>query len=133
MYAEIPNRDDDPPLNLMFVRVRVSPSNAVAVREAVARWTACDVPVVLTFMRYYDVEVPAVRHWSFTGPTHTFKKHILNSYWCPRPEFMRAVMAEFVENRLVTMCGTLESGYCRDCRNCETYYWQAKKRMRGEW
>jgi hypothetical protein len=27
------------------------------------------------------------------------------------------------------MCGTPTSHLCRDCRNCEAYYWLAKRRM----
>jgi hypothetical protein len=45
---------------------------------------------------------------------------------------MRYVMKRYVDNRLVSMCGSIDVGYCRACRNCETYFWQAKKRMAGE-
>jgi hypothetical protein len=45
---------------------------------------------------------------------------------------MRYVMKCYVDNRLVSMCGSIDVGYCRACRNCETYFWQAKKRMAGE-
>jgi hypothetical protein len=65
-------------------------------------------------------------------PPYEFKKHILNSYWCPTTEFMRRILEWFKRNRLVTMCGTPIGGLCKDCRNCETYYLQTMKRMRGE-
>ena len=48
-------------------------------------------------------------------------RHI-NSYWCPTKDFMRYVMKRYEDNRLVSMCGSIDVGYCRACRNCETYY-----------
>jgi len=119
------------PANLMFVRIRVSPANRQLTHDAVRAWTARQVPVVLTFMRYYDMAVPT-NGWNGIDPAYVFKKHILNSYWCPTPEYTRAVMAEFADNRLVMLCGGHEGGLCRGCRNCETHYLQAAKRLRGE-
>lgn len=120
------------PANLMFVRIRVSPANAALVVAAVAEWTAgAYVPVVLTFMRYYDQVVPA-NTWPFEGTAYEYRTHILNSYWCPTPAFTRAVMKVFEHNRLVSMCGSHLTGTCTACRNCETHYLQAAKRLRGE-
>ena len=50
-----------PAANLMFVRLRTSATNLLLVDKAVAAWTAAKVPVVITFMAYYDHEpiVPA--------------------------------------------------------------------------
>ena len=45
---------------------------------------------------------------------------------------MRWVMSRYGDNRLVSMCSSIESSYCRACRNCETHYLQAMKRLRGE-
>jgi len=110
---------------LMFVRLRVSPTNLDKIDMGVEAWTKLGVPVVLTFMRYYDenLQLPAGYEW---------KKHILNSAWCATPDFIDDVMARYSNNRLVSMCGSKNSSYCKDCLNCETYYHQAVKRMRKE-
>jgi len=119
----VPSDIDGSMTGLMFVRLRVPTTNISIIDLAVRLWTEHGFPIVLTFMRYYDAE-PADNDGRYV-----FKKSIINDYWCPTREFMASVLALYVDNPLVTMCGTLDSGYCRDCRNCETYYWQAKKRM----
>ncbi len=110
---------------IMFVRLRVSSTNIPLVIAAAKEWTDFNIPVVLTFMRYYD-----------NPPHHTgeyeWKKHILNSYWCPTKSFMYNVLSatkNFVDRRLITMCGTLDSSFCKDCRNCETFYWQTHRNL----
>jgi hypothetical protein len=125
---------DGPPANLMFVRLRVSSTNLHHIAEAVKRWTGQDVPVVLTFMAYYDAEpqVPAEVRASVGGPCYEWRVRHINSYWCPTAAFVRWVMAAYRGNRLVSYCGSLEGSYCRLCRNCETYYLQTIKRMKSE-
>jgi hypothetical protein len=122
-----------PAKNLMFVRLRVSPTNLELVAKAAAAWTQAQVPVVLTFMAYYTCEpcvpddilkvVPVCYEWKV--------RHI-NSYWCPTLAFIRYVLNQHASNRLVSYCGSLEGSYCRLCRNCETHYIQTCKRLRGE-
>lgn len=120
-----------PPANIMFARLRVSATNLHLIENAVENWTDWGVPVVLTFMAYYDAEpdVPAYVAEAVGKPCYEWKVRHINSYWCPTPAFMRYVIGLFNKDRLVTMCGTYTSPYCRDCRNCETHYWQTKKRM----
>ena len=110
--------------NLMFIRLRVSPSNLNLIDEAIEEWTQGEikVPVVLTLMRYYDNE-PKENNDQFE-----FGKHVLNSYWCPTKKFTKKIIRRYNKNELVTMCGTLKSPYCRDCNNCEKYYFEAIKR-----
>ena len=60
---------------------------------------------------------------------YEWKVRHVNPYWCPTRKFKQRVMRQF-GGHLVTMCGTLDSNWCRDCRNCETYYWQAVKRIK---
>jgi hypothetical protein len=122
------------PANLMFVRLRVSSTNLELVREQVANWSDWIVPVVLTFMAYYDAEpqVPAEVLEAVGGPCYEWRVRHINSYWCPTAAFIRWVMAQYRGNRLVSYCGSLEGSYCRLCRNCETYYVQTIKRMKGE-
>ncbi len=45
---------DSVPKNLMFVRVRVNTWNLALVDQVVAHYSTCEVPVVLTFMAYYN-------------------------------------------------------------------------------
>ncbi len=123
----------DPPANLMFVRLRVSTTNLYHVISAVHCWTSMGVPVVLTFMAYYDQE-PPMAGWAerCVGPLeecYVWKVRHINSYWCATPKFQRWVLSLFQRNRLVTMCGTPDSGYCLTCRSCETYYWQTIHRL----
>lgn len=113
---------------LMFVRLRVSPTNLDKIDIGVEAWTKLGVPVVLTFMRYYD-EKPNI---SFFPWEYEWKIHILNGAWCATPNFIGDVMTRYNNNRLVSMCGSKNSSYCKDCLNCETYYRQAVKRMRKE-
>lgn len=121
------------PRNLMFIRLRVSGTNLRHVSAAATRWTSRQVPVVLTFMSYYD-RIPQVdpQVGLTAAECYEWKIRHINSYHCPTPAFMRLVMGRFASNRLVSMCGSIESPYCRNCRNCETHYWQTKKRMGGE-
>lgn len=110
--------------NLMFIRLRVSSSNLELIDSAIEEWTQGEfkIPIVLTFMRYYDEE-PKNNNGQFE-----FKKHVLNSYWCPTKVFVKKVLKRYKNNELVTMCGTLKSPYCRDCGNCEKYYLEAKNK-----
>jgi hypothetical protein len=132
------------PNNLMFVRLRVSASNLELIEIAVRLWTAKQIPVVLTFMSYYENE--ALSHvmsridWKTLHEFNTaeiehyyvWKVRHINSYYCPTKEFIVYVLNRMkkVGGRLVTVCGSLESNYCKDCRNCETYYWQTIKHMK---
>jgi hypothetical protein len=123
-YTKIPNKI---PKNLMFVRLRTSSTNLKLVREATQNWTAEGIPVVLTFMSYYSQEPPS-------KVLYEWKVRHINSYWCATKEFIESTLKSFKEEfgRLVTMCGTPTSNLCKDCRNCETYYWQTLKHMK-EW
>lgn len=123
-----------PARNLMFVRLRTSATNLWLVDSAVVAWTAAQVPVVITFMAYYDHEpqVPADVLAAVGEKCYEWKVRHINSYWCPSKAFMRWVMRRYQDNRLVSMCSSIESSYCRNCRNCETYYLQTMKRLKGE-
>lgn len=126
--------------NLMFVRLRVSPTNLHFIKSAVESWTQYCVPVVLTFMAYYEedkipkkeiiTDVEARKSVNIIK-CYTHKVRHINSYWCPTKEFMVYVLKRMkaVGGRLVTMCSSFDSYYCRDCRNCETYYYQTIKHM----
>ena len=60
----------------MFVRVRVSPMNMEEVRKAVQYYLIeHKIPVVFTFMRYYNIEAIPDNCRQF----YEYKKHVLNS------------------------------------------------------
>lgn len=105
---------------IMFVRLRVSSTNLLHILDAAIKWSMASIPVVLTFMRYYEDPPDLVNY--------EFRKSIKNDYWCPTKIFMMLVMqiAQSLEaNPFITMCGTPKSSYCRDCLNCERYYYRA--------
>jgi len=125
---------DPPPRNLMFVRLRVSATNLDLIREAIAAWSDFLMPVVLTFMAYYDHQppVPEGVERAVGGRCYEWRVRHINPYWCPTEGFVRYVLDSYAGHRLVSYCGSLEGSYCRLCRNCETYYIQTIKRMKGE-
>jgi len=131
--------------NLMFVRLRVSSTNLGHISEAVRLWTnAYKIPVVLTFMAYYSqdppksMEIPAPKvaqeSTSDDSPVieiYRWRKRHINSYWCPTSEFMIYVLEKMKQlgGRRVTMCGTPDRPWCKDCHTCESYYWLTKKHI----
>lgn len=136
---------------IMFVRARVSPTNWKYIEEAVACWTAKNIPVVLTFMAYYNQAPPGLekafgaycveenhyderaecKKWTTGYEAYVWKKRTLNSYWCPTREYMRQCIIHMKKfgGRLVTVCGTLDSGKCSECKNCVNYYWITRKHL----
>lgn len=111
------------PENIMFVRLKVSSTNLMHVMQGVEHFANLRVPVVLTFMRYYTHN-PDPEYY-------VWRESTINEYWCPKYSFVKRVMerAKLNGGRLVTMCGSYNSSACRDCKNCETYYWQTIKHM----
>lgn len=105
--------------NLMFVRVRTSIFDLETIDKAVNYYLVKHkIPVVFTFMRYYDGTVIPDEYKKY----FVFKKHILNSYFCHTVEAHLKIL-ECYKGVGVRMCGTPVSSYCVDCRNCELLYW----------
>ncbi len=79
---------------------------AVLTPRGMAVWTAAQVPVVITFMAYYDHEpkVPADVLGAVGELCYEWRVRHINSYWCPTKEFMHWVMSRYASNRLVSMC-----------------------------
>jgi hypothetical protein len=127
---------------IMFVRLRVSPTNWNLIEHAVACWTAKDIPVVLTFMAYYSQDPPGLGRLPngfYMGGmgsggclAYVWKKRTLNSYWCPTKEYIKRCTQRMKKfgGRLVTICGTYDGAKCVECKNCETYYWQTKRHLK---
>lgn len=118
----------NPPPNLMFVRFRVSTANLEDADKAVNHyWIGHGIPVVMTFMRYYDKNrVP-------DESAYEFRKSVLNTYWMPKLTTVVEIMSRWSKGepsiRGVRMCSTPYSSFCGDCRNCEFLYWDCLRRM----
>ena len=113
---------DNCPSNIMFVRVRMNAWGLTAQDWIVKHYLERDVPIVLTFMRYYSQEgIRRPHHYMLT-------KSILNDYWQPKPDSKAFILARY-EGTGVRVCGTTVSPFCVDCRNCELLYWEAMRRM----
>lgn len=121
-----------PPKNLMFVRLRTNGTNLRLIDQAVQYYSAFNIPIVITMMAYYADVLPVVMFADVglhTEDCYVWQKRHINSYWCPTEALKRAVMYRYGNNRNVSLCGTFTSNWCRDCRNCESYYWQTLKRL----
>ncbi len=139
VFTANPKEEEDaclfykPPKNLMFVRLRTSGTNLHLIDQAVSYYSAFDVPIVITMMAYYTGHIPIVLvndvHF-YAEECYVWQKRHINSYWCPTERFKRAVMERYQDNRNVVLCGTFTSNWCRDCHNCESYYWQTLKRLK---
>lgn len=115
---------DPIPQNLMFVRIRTDMWNLNLVSEAVDYYTERDVPVVLTFMAYFNDPVP-VDYRKF----YEFKKRTLNSYYVIKYEAWKKAMAMFETNPLVHSCSGPNNFKCKNCGTCIREYYVTKTRM----
>lgn len=117
--------------NIMFIRLRVSSTNLHHLWRAVLDIGAVtDIPIVLTFMAYYDEDMSeAIVDKNIR--CYVWKTRHVNKYWCATAAFKKHVLQKLntIGGGQLTMCGMLDSDYCRDCRNCEAYYWLAKRRL----
>jgi hypothetical protein len=117
---------DQIPNNLMFVRVRVNTWNLDKVVEpVVSYYTACDVPVVLTYMAYY-LEGLSKKDKRF----YEWRKRTLNSYWVLKPDQQDIIESAFYENPLVYSCGYKKQFACKFDGNCIREYYNTKERIR---
>lgn len=124
---------DPIPKNLMFVRIRTNTWNLdEVVIPAVKYYTEREVPVVLTFMAYYDTadKIPIHhRQW------YEFRKRTLNSYNAITTNAWEwRVMKQFRYNKWVHSCGKIEGEkgdtHCRFCGNCLREYFVTMERLR---
>ena len=122
---------DSVPINLMFVRVRTNVWNRLVVESAVEHYTQREVPVVLTFMAYFDTaaKIPAdCRRY------YALRKRTLNEYHAITHEAWRMCMEWHAGNPWVHSCGTegVSGGSaCRHCGNCLREYFAAMERMKS--
>ncbi len=114
---------------LMFIRLRVSSTNLRHVKQATGIiLNFSDVPIVWTLMKYYaTAALPCFPK----DDCYELKKVLLHERWTPNRKLKERVQLRInaFKNRRVTLCGTIFSEFCKDCKNCETYYVQTKKRL----
>jgi hypothetical protein len=113
------------PINLMFVRFRTNMWNQKLCDEVIMFYTPQEIPVVLTFMAYYTLDVPEeYKH------CYEFKKRTLNSYWVLKEEYWNQIINKYQNDRLVYTCGKTSSAYsCSHCGNCIREYFNTKTLM----
>lgn len=121
---------EDIPNNLMFVRARVNAWNPVLVAEILDYYNGHGIPVVLTFMAYYDVEsIPAIWRSCYVHRIRT-----TNSYWAITTPAWNIIMSHYYFHHLVYSCGKVEgeegTTKCVRCGNCLREYYAVKERMR---
>lgn len=114
----------DPPPNLMFVRVRAGLWQKDMVREVAQHYLPRSVPVVITFMRYYqNYGIP--EEWK---RRYEYRPHITNSYYLPAPEHLMDFMSD-LKGTGVRVCSRPWSSLCIDCGQCEEFFWRTMRRM----
>ena len=126
------------PKNLMFVRIRTNMWNIHdVVIPAVKYYTDREVPVVLTFMAYYDTddkvpeEIPEVYLHCYE-----FRKRTLNCYYAITTNAWEMIMSLFKYNHWVYSCSKIEGEKgtykCHRCGNCLREYFYTMEKMRNE-
>ena len=121
-----------PPKNLMFVRIRTNTWNIFdVVYPALTYYTELGVPVVLTFMAYFDNwdKMPIAHQ-----PNYMYRKRTLNSYYAITTKAWNEIMEYFEYNKLVHSCGKVEGEmgdtHCKYCGNCLREYFATMERLR---
>jgi len=111
--------------NLMAVRFRTNLWNLDLLDEVVSFYASHGVPVTITFMRYTDISNIPEKYRKY----YEMRKSILNMYYCLSREKQMEIVEKYpgpyggeFSQRIVGMCGTPESSYCRDCQRCIILY-----------
>lgn len=122
---------DPIPITLMFVRVRVNAWNLDLVGKAVEHYSKREVPVILTFMAYFEGKIPEGHEGKYI-----FRKRTLNSYWAITTAAWEEIMARYKYNKFIHSCGKIEgekgTTACRYCGNCLREYFATMERIRAE-
>ena len=117
----------DPPLNLMFVRVRTNTWNLDIIDQAIDHYTALGIPVVLTFMAYYAKTIPEkYKH------NYEFRQRTMNSYWVITQEAWDEIMDRYANNSYVYTCGKSANDFaCHRCGNCLREYFATMEKLKA--
>lgn len=121
------------PRNLMFVRIRTNHWNMNSVvKPAVKYYTDREIPVVLTFMAYFDTSDKIPEKWRHF---YRFRKRTLNSYFAITTEGWEKIMSVFKYNKWVYSCSKIEgekgTSACHRCGNCLREYFYTMEKMRN--
>ena len=122
------------PENLMFVRIRTNTWNLIpVVIPAVEYYSEREIPIVLTFMAYFDTKDKIPPH---DKHNYVFRKRTLNSYNAITTNAWDMVMSLFNRNKWVHSCGKIEGElgdtHCRFCGNCIREYYVTMEKMRND-
>lgn len=141
----------DIPKNLMFVRFRTNMWNLALCDKAVRYYTHKGIPIILTFMAYYESSNPELEQLKVHEATGTcyitwdgqtvawekgyiFRKRTLNSYWAITTRSWRDIMTRYRFNKYVHSCGYVEGElgdtHCRFCGNCLLEYYATMERIK---
>jgi hypothetical protein len=119
------------PINLMAVRIRLTPANVSDTTRLLMEWTDRGVAVLVSHMRYYTQD--ALFDMLVGAPTvssadYDFHKHVLNDCWQPNAGLQQRLGTAIGLGRRhgAYLCGDKP---CKDCRQCESLYWLARRRM----
>ncbi len=118
--------------NLMFVRARTNMWNLPLIRMIVQYYGDREVPIILTFMAYFNETIPSNFECDYI-----FRKRTLNSYWAIRTNSWRKVMVYWQNSQYekwVYSCGKIEgvlgTTACRHCGNCLREYFATMERIK---
>jgi len=116
--------------NLMFVRFRANIWNRHLLDQAIEYYTSKNIPVVITFMAYFnDSDIVKTINEEYTA-YYTFKTRTLNSYWCINQAGWNILVNKHKDNPLVSTCGRDANHHmCKDCGVCLREYWATKVRL----
>lgn len=118
------------PKNLMFVRVRINTWNLDLVDKAVKYYLKKEIPIILTFMAYYQLILPEEHKQNYT-----FRKRTTNSYWAITTKAWEKIMDRYKYNPWVHSCGKIEgekgNTSCRHCGNCLREYFATLEKMKS--
>ena len=109
--------------NLMMVRFRTNTWNLELLRAVLLHYDR--VPVVATFMAYYNADIPSEHKGNYT-----FKQRTINSYWVLRDDCIRDFEYEFFKYKNLYTCGHKGTHPCSGCGVCLMAYYAAKERMK---
>lgn len=119
-----------PPLNLMYVRFRTNTWNLPLCDKVVKHYSQKGIPIVLTFMAYFDT---ASKIPTSCSADYIFRRRTLNSYFAITTSAWHDVMRRYENNKWVHSCGKIEGEkgdtHCRHCGNCLREYFATLTRM----
>ena len=119
--------------NIMFVRFRTNMWNLPLLRDAVHYYADKEIPVICTFMAYYNQESIPEEYRAH----YIFRKRTLNSYYAITTSSWRTVMKYWQDSpyeKWVYSCGKIEgengTTACRFCGNCIREYFATIERLK---